>query len=87
MKRSNEDARPNAKMQIQLTMKKHFPKGQMMVLFILAMPVLLGVMALGADFAIIYLNWTIVQKAVDAAALAGASQLTGEPGSASRLLW
>jgi hypothetical protein len=39
-------------------------------------------MALGADFAIIYLNWAMVQKAADAAALAGASQLTAVPGSA-----
>ena len=48
-------------------------------------PVLLGVMALGADFAIIYPHWSLVQKAADAAALAGASQLTGQPGSASTI--
>ena len=53
------------------------------VLFTLILPVLLGVMALGADFSVIYFNWTMVQKAADAAALAGASQLTGQPGSAS----
>jgi hypothetical protein len=68
-------------------MKAHsrFLKGQILVLFTLALPVLLGVMAMGADFAIIYLNWAMVQKAADAAALAGASQLTGVPGSASSL--
>ena len=60
-----------------------FSSGQMLVLFTLILPVLLGVMALGADFSIIYFNWTIVQKAADAAALAGASQLTGVTGSAS----
>jgi Flp pilus assembly protein TadG len=60
-----------------------FSKGQMLVVFTLVLPVLLGAMALGADFAIIYLHWTIVQKAADAAALAGASQLTGQSGSAS----
>jgi len=54
----------------------------MLALFTIVLPVLLGVMALGADFAIIYLNWTMVQKAADAAALAGASQLTAAPGSA-----
>jgi Flp pilus assembly protein TadG len=59
-----------------------FSKGQMLVLFTMILPVLLGVMALGADFAIIYLNWAMVQKAADAAALAGASQLTAVPGSA-----
>ncbi|HVB83115.1 MAG TPA: pilus assembly protein TadG-related protein [Candidatus Binataceae bacterium] len=65
-------------------MKAHsrFLKGQLLVLFTLVLPVLLGVMALGADFSIIYLNWAMVQKAADAAALAGASQLTGVPGSA-----
>jgi Flp pilus assembly protein TadG len=59
------------------------PKGQMAVLFTLVLPVLLGVMCLGSDFAIIYFNWAVVQKAADAAALAGASQLTGVTGSAS----
>lgn len=62
-----------------------FSKGQMLVLFTLILPVLLGVMALGADFSIIYFNWTMVQKAADAAALAGASQLTGVQGSAASL--
>jgi hypothetical protein len=60
-----------------------FFKGQMLVLFTLVLPVLLGVMALGADFSIIYFHWSIVQKAADAAALAGASQLTGVTGSAA----
>ena len=55
----------------------------MVALFTLILPVLIGVMALGADFSILYFNWAMVQKAADAAALAGASQLTGEPGSAS----
>ena len=55
----------------------------MLVLFALVLPALFGVMALGTDFSIIYLNWSLVQKAADAAALAGASQLTGESGSAS----
>jgi Flp pilus assembly protein TadG len=56
-----------------------------MALFTIVLPVLLGAMALGADFAIIYLNWSMVQKAADAAALAGASQLTGVVGSAAGL--
>ena len=57
----------------------------MMALFTIVLPVLLGAMALGTDFAIIYLNWSMVQKAADAAALAGASQLTAVPGSAASL--
>lgn len=65
--------------------RSRFFKGQMMALFTIVLPVLLGAMALGADFAIIYLNWSMVQKAADAAALAGASQLTAVPGSAASL--
>jgi Flp pilus assembly protein TadG len=61
----------------------HFSKGQMLAALTLVLPVLLGAMALGADFAIIYFNWAMVQKAADAAALAGASQLTGVQGSAA----
>jgi Flp pilus assembly protein TadG len=63
--------------------RSRFSKGQMAVLFTLVLPVLLGVMALGSDFSVIYFNWAMVQKAADAAALAGASQLTGQSGSAS----
>jgi Putative Flp pilus-assembly TadE/G-like len=62
--------------------RSRFSNGQILALFTIVLPVLLGGMALGADFAIIYLNWAMVQKAADAAALAGASQLTGVPGSA-----
>ena len=65
--------------------RSRFFRGQMMALFTIVLPVLLGAMALGADFAIIYLNWSMVQKAADAAALAGASQLTGVTGSAAGL--
>jgi Flp pilus assembly protein TadG len=60
-----------------------FSKGQMLAALTLVLPVLLGAMALGADFSIVYFNWALVQKAADAAALAGASQLTGQTGSAS----
>ncbi len=58
-------------------------RGQIMIVLTLVLPVLLGAMALGADFAIIYFNRILLQKAADAAALAGASQLTGAAGSAS----
>ena len=62
--------------------RSRFAKGQIVAVFTIILPVLLGVMALGADFSIIYFNWAMVQKAADAAALAGASQLTGVSGSA-----
>jgi Flp pilus assembly protein TadG len=60
-----------------------FSKGQMLAALTLVLPVLLGAMALGADFSIVYFNWAMVQKAADAAALAGASQITGVKGSAA----
>jgi Flp pilus assembly protein TadG len=68
---------------VQKRTRSGFSRGQMLVLMTLILPVLLGVMALGADFSIIYFNWSMVQKAADAAALAGASQLTGVAGSAA----
>lgn len=79
-------SKPGRRHHVQATRmgrRSGFLRGQMLVLFTLILPVLLGVMALGADFSVIYFNWTMVQKAADAAALAGASQLTGQPGSAS----
>jgi Flp pilus assembly protein TadG len=66
-----------------MSVRSRFSKGQMLALFTIVLPVLLGVMALGVDFALIYLNWSMVQKAADAAALAGASQLNGVAGSAA----
>lgn len=63
--------------------RTRYSKGQIVAVFTIVLPVLLGVMALGVDFALIYFNWSMVQKAADAAALAGASQLTGVAGSAS----
>ena len=34
-----------------------FSKAQIAALLLIIMPVLLGAMALGADFAVIYVNW------------------------------
>jgi Flp pilus assembly protein TadG len=56
-----------------------FRKGQMAVVMTLAIATLLGVMALGADVGVLYYNWAQLQKAADAAALAGAGKLTGQP--------
>lgn len=50
-------------------------KGQISVALILVMTVVLGAVGLGADAAVLYLNWVILQKGVDAAALAGAGYL------------
>jgi hypothetical protein len=52
-------------------------RGQISVALILVMTVVLGAIGLGADAAVLYLNWVILQKGVDAAALAGAGYLQG----------
>jgi len=56
-------------------MKRHF-RGQMAVIMTFAMATLLGAMALGIDVAVMYFNWVQLQKAADAAALAGAFYLS-----------
>jgi Putative Flp pilus-assembly TadE/G-like len=58
--------------------KSRLSKGQIAAILLIVMPVLLGVMGLGADISVLYYNWVALQKAADAAALAGASQLTGD---------
>src|SRR5579864_1815051 len=53
----------------------YFLKGQMAVVMTFAIATLLGAMALGTDVAVMYFNWVQLQKAADAAALAGAVYL------------
>jgi Flp pilus assembly protein TadG len=50
-------------------------RGQIAVIFTLASVTLIGAMALGTDVALLYFNWMQLQKAADAAALAGANYL------------
>jgi Putative Flp pilus-assembly TadE/G-like len=52
-----------------------YMKGQIGVVMTFAIATLLGAMALGTDVAVMYFNWVQLQKAADAAALAGASYL------------
>ena len=52
-----------------------FHKGQMAVVMTLAIATLLGVMALGTDVGVMYYNHQLLQKAADAAAVAGANYL------------
>jgi uncharacterized membrane protein len=58
-----------------LKIKHTSAKGQISVALILVMTVVLGAVGLGADAAVLYFNWVILQKGVDAAALAGAGYL------------
>jgi Flp pilus assembly protein TadG len=57
-------------------------KGQMVVILALALPVLIGAIALGADVSVFYFNWVQLQKAADAAVLAGANYLPDNPTTA-----
>jgi len=59
-------------------MKDVFSKsrGQVAVLYAGIAAVLLGVVALGADMAVMYTNWQHVQKTADSAAIAGAAFLS-----------
>jgi len=59
-------------------------RGQISVALILVMTVILGAIGLGADMAVLYFNWVILQKGVDGAALAGASYLGSDSQSVSQ---
>jgi hypothetical protein len=52
-------------------------RGQVAVIYAGLAAVLLGAAALGSDVAVMYMNWQQVQKAADAAALAGANFQSG----------
>jgi uncharacterized membrane protein len=58
--------------------RSRFSKGQIAVIMTICLPVLIGVIGLGADMGVLYFNWVQLQKVADAAALAGASKLTGD---------
>jgi Flp pilus assembly protein TadG len=59
--------------------------GQMVVVYALAAVALVGGLALGTDLTIMYANWETLQKAVDAAALAGANYLPEQPSQAQTI--
>jgi len=61
-----------------LKIKRTGGKGQISVALILVITVILGAVGLGADAALLYFNWVILQKGVDAAALAGAGYLQSD---------
>lgn len=56
--------------------------GQFAILYAIALPVLIGFLALCTDVGVMYVNWQHLQRAADAAALAGAGYLPGDPASA-----
>jgi Flp pilus assembly protein TadG len=61
---------------------KGHTKGQVAVIFTIALPVLVGVLAMCCDMTVNYLNWQAMQKAADAAVLAGANYLPSDPATA-----
>ncbi|MDO8433444.1 MAG: pilus assembly protein TadG-related protein [Candidatus Binatus sp.] len=60
-----------------------FSKGQIFVLYAVAMTALLGAIALSTDVGVMYYNWASMQRAVDAAALAGANYLPEDTSNAT----
>ena len=59
-------------------------KGQIMTLAALIIPFLLGAIGLCTDVAVFYVNWELMQKAADSAALAGANYLPFDSSSAQK---
>ncbi len=53
-----------------------------MVILAVLLPVVIGSVALGTDLSVFYFEWAQLQKAADAAALAGAGYLPGNPSRA-----
>lgn len=65
-------------------MTERFKAGRHIALLVaVVLPMVLGALLLGADFAVMYYNSALLQKAADAAALAGAAYLPGNSSMAS----
>lgn len=67
---------------LRLCRAKVAKRAQILILLALLLPALLGAMALGTDIAVFYFQWGNLQRAADAAALAGASRLPLDPDGA-----
>jgi Flp pilus assembly protein TadG len=67
------------------TRRKRLGRGQVLVIFAGAMVMLMGVTALVVDVSWYWVNSLRIQRAADAAALAGAVQLPNDPSAASSL--
>jgi Flp pilus assembly protein TadG len=64
-------------------MRRRNSKGQILVVMSLAVVTLVGAMSLAIDTGVVYYNWMLLQKAADAAVLAGATYLPSDPASAT----
>jgi hypothetical protein len=56
--------------------------GQIIIVVAVAVGTLIGAMSLGVDVGVLYFNWMQIQKAADAAVIAGASYLPLDPATA-----
>ena len=54
-------------------------RGQAAIILTLAIPALIAAVAFGTDIAVLYMNWTQLQKSTDSAVMAGAIYLPSQP--------
>jgi uncharacterized membrane protein len=59
--------------------RARYRRGQIAVILTLAIPALIGAIAFGTDIAVLYVNWTQLQKGTDTAVMAGAVYLPSDP--------
>ncbi len=62
--------------------KAHYRRGQIAVILTLAVPALIAAIAFGTDIAVLYMNWTQLQRSTDTAVSAGAVYLPSNPAEA-----
>lgn len=65
-------------------MARRHSRGQIALILALVLPVVVGAVALGADFAVMYFNWVQLQTAADASAKAGADLIYGQSNTTGR---
>jgi Flp pilus assembly protein TadG len=68
---------------MQMNILRRRSKGQIAVMYVIALPALVGALALSIDMALLYANWTNMQRAADVAVLAGGASLPSDTTQAS----
>ena len=62
--------------------RPRYRQGQISVILTLVVPALIAAIAFGTDIAVLYTNWSQLQKSADRAVMAGAVYLPGNPAAA-----
>ncbi len=62
--------------------RARYRQGQISVILTLVIPALIAAVAFGTDIAVLYTNWSQLQKSADRAVVAGAVYLPGNPAAA-----